>query len=289
VGAAVFLGTLFLLASVAAAHSDLGFVLTGPETQARAGDAVHFSVTNPQKLVSYELEVGDTEVLGGSAVSGQFTMPNLGEASRTVTVEAELRGPGKKKTTVKRKLLYLGPALEAGGPPVAQPVDLPVVPQQPVSAPVPIHTPAAAGIPAPAALAPAAKPRSAGAPKRHARKRHSVKRQRHTSKSRRATHRKRHRRDKASRTRAKGPAPRTAPLFDGVPEPGSPRHPQGNQGNQGNDAPGLKAIAPPTAALTATGGAGSGESNLAILVPGLLGLAAFALAGVTLVRRQRSR
>ena len=101
---------------MAAAHTDLSFVLTGPETQARAGDPVHFSITGAQKLVSYELEVADTEVLEGSAVSGQFTMPDLGEAARVVTVEAELRGPGKKKTTVKRKLMYLGPCARGQRP-----------------------------------------------------------------------------------------------------------------------------------------------------------------------------
>jgi hypothetical protein len=273
------------LASVAAAHADLSFVLTGPETQARAGDPVHFSVTGAQKLVSYELEVGDTEVLEGSAVSGQFTMPDLGGTARSVTVEAELRGPGKKKTTVKRKLMYLGPALEAGGPTQAQPVTLPAVPQQAVSVPETTYTPAAAVIPAPPAP-PSAKPatrRSTKTRPRHEGKRHKVKRQRSTPKSRGSTHRKHHSRDKASGARTKGPAPRTAPLFDGVPEPGPPRHPRGN------DAPGLKAIAPRTAALTATGGAGGGESTLAILVPGLVGLAAFALAGITLVRRQRTR
>ncbi len=269
---------------MAAAHTDLGFVLTGPETQARAGDQVHFSITGAQKLVSYELEVGDKEVLEGSAISGQFTMPDLGETARNVTVEAELRGPGKKKTTVKRKFQYLGPALEAERPAEAEPVVLPAVPQQPVSAPAPVHTPAAAVIPAASAPAPVAKPRSTETPRRHARKRHAAKRQRHSPRRRGSTHRKHHRRHKTSGTRAKGPAPRTAPLFDGVPEPGSPRHPRGN------DAPGLKAIAPTTAALTATAGrGGSGESNLAILVPGLVGLAAFALAGVTLVRRHRTR
>ena len=150
---------------MAVAHTDLGFVLSGPETQARAGDPVHFSITGAQKLVSYELEVGDKEVLEGSAVSGQFTMPDLGQAARTVTVEAELRGPGKKKTTVKRKFQYLGPALEAERPSEAEPVVLPPVPQQAVAVPAPVHTPAAAVIPAPR---PPPRPRSPGRPRRRA-------------------------------------------------------------------------------------------------------------------------
>jgi hypothetical protein len=273
------------MGSAVVAHADPSYVLTGPETQARAGDLVHFTISGTHKHLGYKLEIGDTKVVEGSAggnlVSGQFTLPNLGQAARTVTLEAELDGPGKKKTTtVRRELQYLGPALASGGPaddqPVVLPVVLPVVTQPAASGPV---------VPAPPAAAPAATRRSHGTPPRRARKRHTVKRRLHTPSSRRSTHRKHHSRDNKSGTRAKGPAPRTAPLFDGVPEPGSRRsHPPGN------DAPGLKAIAPPTAALTATAGRGaSGESNLAILVPGLVGLAAFALAGATLVRRHRTR
>jgi hypothetical protein len=262
------------LASVAPAHADPSFVLT--DTQARAGDPVHFSITGAQKL-TYELEVGDIEVLEGSAVSGQFTMPNLGETARSVTVEAELRVPDRSKTTVRRQLQYLGPVVEA------EPVALPV-PKQAASAPEPIHTPSAAVVPASPAPAKPATGRSTKTRPRQERKRHAVKRQRHTARNRGTTHRKEHGRNKTSETRAKGPVPRTAPLFDGVPEAGPPRHPRGN------DAPGLKAIAPPTAALTTTAGRGdSGESSLAILVPGLLGLAAFSLAGITLLRRQRNR
>jgi hypothetical protein len=269
------------MGSAGVARADPSYVLTGPETQARAGDLVHFTISGTHKHLTYALEIGDTKVAEGSAggnlVSGQFTLPDLGEAARTVTLEAELGGPGKKKTTtVRRELRYLGPALAAGGPPEVQPVALPVVQQPAVSAPV---------IPAPPAAAPAVTRRSHGTPPRRARKRHTVKRRLQAPRSRGSTHRKQHSRDKASGTRAKGPAPRTAPLFDGVPEPGSRSHPLGN------DAPGLKAIVPPTAALTVTGGdqAGGGGSAAAILIPGLLGLAALSLTGATLLRRRRTR
>ena len=72
------------------------------------------------------------------AVSGQFTMPDLGAGAKSVTVEAEIRDDGDDKTTVKRKLQYLGPALPRPPPrPTRSQVAAPAAPQQPAPGPAP--------------------------------------------------------------------------------------------------------------------------------------------------------
>ena len=111
-GAGVFFSALIFLMSAAVAHADPTFVLA--ESQARAGDSVHFTITGADDHVTYEVEVADRDVLEGEAdgdggvVAGQFTMPDLGSAAKSVQVEAEIR-EDDDKTTVKRKLQYLGP------------------------------------------------------------------------------------------------------------------------------------------------------------------------------------
>ena len=162
--------------SAAVAHADPSFVLA--ESQARAGDAVHFSITGGEDRVTYELEVADRDVLKGEAdgdsgaVSGQFTMPDLGAAAKSVTVEAEIRDDDDDKTTVKRKLQYLGPALAAAAPAEPQSAAAPAVPHQPAPGPAPAHNPAIAKAPA-AQSAPAERRAKR---RRHARKRRAAKR-----------------------------------------------------------------------------------------------------------------
>jgi hypothetical protein len=270
------------LLSAAPAHAHRAFELT--EAAAHAGDLVHFSISASEGPVTYELEVGDKEVLQGTgvaAVSGTFTVPDLGDAARTVTVEAEVRGSEKKKK-LKRKLDYLGPALPVTRPPAPAPPPAAVVVPQAAPSPEPIHSPKAMqGAPP----QPASTPQSGRRP-RQSRKRRGTAPPPQVSRGserRRGVHRRRDRsnRDAAARkTRSKHPAPRTAPLFDGIPEPGA--RPGANDGFFS-----LNAIAPPPAVLAATSARSGSGSSLAIVVPALLGLAALTLAATAALRRRR--
>jgi hypothetical protein len=268
--------------SAAVAHADPGFVLA--ESQARAGDAVHFSITGADDRVTYELEVAGREVLEGEAdadgkvISGQFTMPHVGGSPRSVEVEAEIREPDDS-TTVTRRLQYLGPALVAPVQAEPQPAAAPVVPQPTASAPASTQTPAATETTP--STAPKVKQRSKRSQRRHRRARRRVVRHRGTpsSSSQRA---KRGSHTKAKR--AKRPAARTAPLFDGVPEPDSGGYSAGP-----DEESSAREAGPPAAVLTTpVASRDGGEPAAAILVPGLLGLAGFILAVATLLRRRRS-
>jgi hypothetical protein len=270
--------------SAAVAHADPSFVLA--ESQARAGDVVHFSITGADDRVTYEVEVAGRDVLEGEAegsvISGQFAMPHLGSSARSVEVEAEIREPDDR-TTVERRLQYLGPAVAAPAPALPAPAAAPIVPQQTASPPTPPQSPAAAETtPSPAPkVKPRSKHRSKRGQRRHRRTRRTVARHREAPGSnKRAGRRRAH--AKAKRTRR--PAPRTAPLFDGVPEPDS----GGYSAGPDKESSARKA-GPPAAVLTApVANSNGGEPAAAILVPGLLGLAGFILAAATLLRRRRS-
>ncbi|MGH2979361.1 MAG: hypothetical protein ACRDLQ_06965, partial [Solirubrobacterales bacterium] len=248
---AVLVSALFFLLSTGAAHADPHFALT--ESQARAGEAVHFSISGARGRVEYELEIGDREVLEGSGagkhVLGQFTMPDLGPTGRTVTVEAEIE-ESDDRTSVERKLLYLAPApapttttvvatppaavLET--PSAATPAAEPVHPLKADQAPIarPAETPI---------VRPAGKPPAKRSPS-HARERRRSARHRSIS----GSGRNRDRVSRVKRRRAKRNAPRTAPLFDGIPEsPGTP-----GSGGGGNGFLALNAIVPPPATLAAS-------------------------------------
>jgi hypothetical protein len=114
------------------------------ESQARAGDVVHFTITGGDDEVTYDFELADHDVVKGAGdgdagpVSGQFTMPDLGSSAKSVQVKAEIRDDDDDKTTVKRTLQYLGRA---------QTVTTPAAPQS-------VTAPAAAPQPAPAAQGP---------------------------------------------------------------------------------------------------------------------------------------
>ena len=289
--------------SAAVAQAEPSFVLV--ESQARAGDAVHFSITGAEDRVKYDLEVAGRDVLAGEAdgdagaISGQFTMPDLGGTAKSVTVEAEIEDDGDDETTVKRKLQYLGPAVQvdpAPAPPVA--LTVPATPQQTGSGTAPAQGPAAAAAP----TAPAKAQRRAKRKRRQARKRRAAARRRDISspsRSERTSERKseqasrRAHRDakeeakaKAKGKRVKRPAARTAPLFDGVPEPES----GGSSAGEASESEKARANLPAGVLTTAVANRnGDDQHATVILIPGLLGLAAFVLAGATLLRKRRTR
>ena len=144
-GAGVFVSAFIFLMSVGVAHADPGFVIT--ESQVRANDTVHFSITGGEGHVTYEIEVAGRDVLKGSgegaAVSGQFTMPDLGASAKSVKVEADIKD-SDDKTEVKRYLKYLGLALPVEPEPVPEPEPAAAAPQQTAAAaPAPSSAPAA--------------------------------------------------------------------------------------------------------------------------------------------------
>ena len=267
--------------SVGVAHADPGASLG--ESQVRAGDPVHFTITNGDGHVSYEIEVGGRDVLKGSGegptVSGQFTMPDFGASAKSVKVEIDIEDDDDK-TEVARKLQYLGAALPPPAP-VAVPQLAPAAPQQTAAAPA--SSPAPATSPGPATKA---THRAKSKPRKHARKRRTARR-----KSKRSTavadRRSKPQRSKPAkaRKRVRRPAPRTAPLFDGVPERGASRY---RAEEEDITAPRKKVPTSPVFGTVAAQTSG-GEPAIAILVPGLLGLAGFLLAAATVVRRRRSR
>jgi VTC domain-containing protein len=89
---AVLFSAPVLLLGAVVAQAKSSFVLT--ESRAGPGEAVHFSISGTEDA-TYSLEVdgkdvAEGEIGGESGLSGQFTMPDLGEASRAVTVEAQI-------------------------------------------------------------------------------------------------------------------------------------------------------------------------------------------------------
>ena len=300
--AGVLLSALVFFTSAGAAHAHPYFTVT--EKQARAGDVVHFAITAAKSRVNYELEIDDRDVLqgsgAGSVITGEFTMPDLGERAKTVKVEAEMRESGKGKKKVKQKVEYLGPApaSPAPDPPASDPAPAAgpspqaaapsaVAPNAVLAAPQQPPPPAPKVAATPAAPAPAVKretrrsrsraPSTRERPARRAgaqRKRTVPRRERTTSRRPAA----------ARRHRAGRLAPRTAPLFDGVPEPGSRRPVASASANPTTSS--LNAIVPPTASLGAEAAKGD-RLGLALLVPALAAMAALALAG-TALQRQRS-
>ena len=274
-----------MLSATPACAADPTFLLA--QSEARSGDTVQFSIAGAKKHVTYEIEVAGKEVLEGSGseggtILGEFTMPDLGAASRTVTVEAEI--DERRGTTVaRRKLQYLLPASPGPlvtAPPALVPAAAPVVLQQEAAPPPePVHpiAPATAPVaPAPGGSHSARAPRQAGG-KPRATGRNRGARRHVVAEQRRAKHAASH----GAKHRPNRRPARTAPLFDGIPEPGS-----GQRSAARGDEHGLlslNAIAPPTTALSAATADGLGA---AVIVPALLGLAALALGGTALLRKR---
>jgi hypothetical protein len=224
------------------------------------------------------LEVDDEDVLegnGSGAVSGTFTMPDLGDEVRTVAVEAEIRAADKRKK-VKRKLEYLGSAV-----PIT--ALAPAVPAVTYAAPSPesISSPHAIE----GASPPGARRRSSPRP-RESRKRGSIEPRRHVAPGgkRRADRGRRNRDAVPGKTRPKRRAPRTAAQFDGVPEPGA-----GGRRGDGRGILSVNAIGTRRAVLAAARARprDTGGLDAAVLVPALLGLAGLTLAATTMLRKRQ--
>jgi hypothetical protein len=275
--AATFLGLALLLAGSASAQADPGFRLT--ESAAKPGDTVHFSISDADDVTSYTIEVAGRTVTQGANrrrddISGAFTMPELGGSTRMVAVEARMKEPDET-TKVSRALQYLAPPAPAPVQPPAPAPEPPAAPQ-PAPAAQPAHPPLPEASPAyepPHATQPAKPVSRRSAPHRP----ESARRTR--TRTRRAVSR--NRRKPARRTR-KRRAPRTAALFDGVPE--------STRGDAAAGRRSLNAIVPPTAVLTsATADPDAGGVAAAVLVPALLGLLALVIAGTALLRHRRVR
>lgn len=274
--------------SAGSAHARPSFGLT--DASARAGDVVHFSITEPGGWgVAYHLEVADEDVLDGrqaGAVSGTFTMPYLGESAKTVFVEAELWWSDNKRRE-KRRLEYLGPALPAPDPPAPPPTSTvqALIPQTAAPAPVVAPQTAATPVPAPAPAHSAApdsrRPLRRGAESRAAEPRQAAAR---SDERRRGAHRtragekrdarKRHRRSKRSRRFQGG-------FYRGYAES------TGGARWGGGKFFALNAIAPHSATLAAGAARSGGAFNTAVAVPALLAAGALTLAGTAMLRRRR--
>jgi hypothetical protein len=281
--AAILSSMLVLLLGSGVAHARPQLAVT--EAEARAGDPVHFSVSGTEGLVEYELEIGDREVIEGAAVGnpilGQFAMPDLGADARVVKLEAHIELLGKT-TKVKHKIRYAGAAAAASGPPAAPTAAVPdpvapaaVAPVQPPAVQAPL-APAETSPPPPesAAIHVAGQvPRKAG-----------VQRTSRRQPAGRAVERKRPVASEVKRSRAKRRNhPRTAPLFDGIPESSG-----GSAAGGGGDGfHALNAILPPAPSISTPGAGGDSALSAAVLVPGLLAVAALMLAGTALARRRR--
>jgi hypothetical protein len=281
---AVFFATLIFLLSAATAHARPSFELS--DAGARAGDLVHFSISEPGGWgVAYHIEIDDEDVLDGrqaGAVSGTFTMPYLGESAKTVLVEGELWWSDHKRKD-KRRLEYLGPALPAPAPPVSAPASTVQSVAPPTAAPPPAYAPTTAADPSPA---PGANSQSRGPARKRGKPRTSETKQsaartderrggsqRVRNRKKRAAPRK-HRRSKRSRHWKGG-------FYTGYAEPG-----QGSTGARTGFFA-LNAIAPHSAALAAGAARGGKGGDAAIVVPALLGLAGVTLAGTAVLRRRR--
>jgi hypothetical protein len=290
----------------AVAHTDADFAIA--ESEARAGDAVHFSVTGAKGQYTYELEIGNLDVVEDTVASGNissgFTLPHLGNSQKTVVVKAVIR-ESRHKTTITRKLRYLGPALPPLRPdkpaqaekPAPDPTPEPVA-QAPASLPSGGGAPAAAPSPGPSSspAAAAQQDQQAAPASRAAARRRSARRARKrkaptrlttslpSAGDRRAGHRRAAHRK--GRKRGRRPGPRTAPLFDGVPERGIRAGTPG-----GRDRYAAPNAIVPTALVSATRTTSNADGGLgaAILVPGLMGIAGLALAGTALQRKRRLR
>jgi hypothetical protein len=281
-GRAASLSILILLLSAGVAQADPRFTLT--ESQARAGEAVHFSISGADGSFKYGLEVGDIAVLNGSAakvVSGQFTMPDLGAAGKAVTVEARIQEP-EDTTTVSRTLAYLPPAPPPAAVVQAPPATPPaaVTPAQPASEPT--HSPAAQQH---------TENRGAEPPRQHQRQsaaQGNPDRGPSSKGDKKEENDKKGKKDKDKKKKDKKKKDKKKKDKDKKKKDKDNAGGGGAAGKGGGGFFALNAIFPPSAASIASPGTGPNAGlNPAVLMPALFGLAALMLAGATLARRRR--
>jgi VTC domain-containing protein len=317
-GATLF-SALFLLLGAVVAHADPSFVLT--QSGAGPGDRVHFSISGTESRATYSLEVdgegvAEGSVPAGSGISGEFTMPNLGNTSESVTVEAQIT-QSDETTTRECNLQYLAPSQASTGPTEPQPTPVltpahaahPTGPQPTsvlTSAPAAQSAPASEPAPRshqrkrPASrLAPGKRPARRSQPharQRHAHERRASERQHST----RAGNQRRRRGSAIPASAAWASAQSATPRSEGEENPLSTAESENGppSGRRQGVGPGVTTglttflTAPPTPAilLLATGVAGDGGGGspiaAAIALP-LLGLTAltFARGGVATRRR----
>jgi hypothetical protein len=128
--ATALVSAFFLVIDASVARADPSFALT--QSAAAAGDSVHFAISGAESRASYVLEVegesvAEGTVPAGSTISGAFTMPDLGNTSRAVTVEAEI-ALSDETVTRARSLQYVVTSQANAGPTEAQPVATPTSP-----------------------------------------------------------------------------------------------------------------------------------------------------------------
>jgi hypothetical protein len=274
------LTTLSFLSSVAVAHATPSLELS--DTSAHAGDPVNFTISGVYGTVTYELDVDGTWVLDDSVdadddgvVSGMFTMPDLGNAGRTVGVEVALSG---RRRRLQGDLQYLGPALPVSAPPAP---GLPsTTPVQPQAAPTPKEpysgkvvektSPAQAATPRPRHGRRQGHGRNTGRPTRQAARSDAGHRHAHRDR------RRHHRHEGTKHTRPKHKSHRAAPTVSGTSGPQL----------QGKRLPPDPGGSRPSV-LVAAGARPRGGAHATVVVPAVLGLASLALAGTALMRRRR--
>jgi hypothetical protein len=267
---------LLLLLCASTAHARPSFELG--TFSARAGDVVHFSISNVDGWgVAYHLELDGEDLLDGrfnSSATGTFTMPDLGAEPMTLNLSAWLWW-SDSRTRVNRTLEYRGPALP---PP-------PPAPAPATSAPAPAATPSPQDghAPAPAGKAPSSAPKPKATaetrPRAHTapgtNRRVAARAERRRGRTQRTRDDKRRR--AARKHRGSAPPVRGAgPFLNGFEGPGA-AGPGAGSGAAADD---------PDVTLASRSADGW---NAAIVVPAVLTAVALALAGTAALRRRRLR
>jgi VTC domain len=284
-------GALFLLPCAAPARADPTFVLS--QSTAGPGEPVHFSIAGTETRASYILEVAGHEVGQGSVpaetgYAGDFTMPDLGDASRAVVVEAEI-AESDETFTRARSLQYVLTSAGTTGPSAPEPA--------PVLAPASATQAATANVPAPRAVQRGDVSQPARRKRRTARTPHRAReRQGGLRRAARAPARRSRQGPAASHGPVRRPAHGVASLKVRKPSPsGRPdsHRPAGRGKRPGPSvatiltAPLNPAVLSFASGLAVNGGGGGGDPAAALMVLSMLGLTALALASGGLVLERR--
>jgi hypothetical protein len=248
---------------------------------------VHFNISEVDGWgVAYHLEIAGADLQDGRSkgfLAGRFTMPDLGEAARTVTLDADLWWSDAKRR-VRRSLEYLGPALPAE-PPASSPTSTApaAVPQGPRSPEPSYSSKPTVGNP----LAQAVTPESHRPPRQtHTRRATGTQRSVASRDERRGRDHPggdRHKLATAKTQRHLQHSARgTGPFLNGF----AGRRAGALSGDQDGGAA-RTSTALHGAMLAASGADLDGGFNAAVVVPAGLTLAALTLAGTAFLRRRR--